>query len=696
MMDRQERFKALMERIQRTDSRLHDEIQANQPAATATRRVEESVGGAAVAPAAIPQITLETIVRKTGRPVLQVFHDEPKLDFADAESRVWGDRLKAARTPLVRAIRAVGRIELSNHPDFEWVGTGWLVKPDIVVTNRHVAQTFGRKRGDTFVFKSSFLGPISANIDFLEEFDNFDSNEMVLKEILHIEDEDGPDYAFLRVEPKAGNLAAPIDLNLKPINPDQFVAVIGYPARDSRIPEQDVMLRIFGDVFDKKRLAPGQLMDPVNGLLQHDCSTLGGNSGSVVLDLNSGQAVGLHFAGTYLTANFAVPAQRIAEQLDKLSRPAHVVAPAPAPVARPESSQAVAAAPQSPTVQPVQPVIAAPTGTASISCVIPIRLNIEIGGPQLAVTAQAQPAIQAPAPAQSVGGVLDAEESEIITEAPPRDYSNRKGFDEDFLGNGLRVPMPAVEREKLEVVEFQENGKSSSVLKYQHFSVVMHRTRRMCFFSAVNIDGKLSKRTVRGGWLFDTRIPSSLQIKGECYGNPPKYSRGHMTRREDPAWGPSQADADLGCNDSMHVTNTTPQMQSFNGGVWLSLEDYALQHARKDSQRICVITGPIFTKQDPTQFGIRIPKAFFKVIAFVHDETGKLTATGYSISQEDHIPNTEFVFGQFGTHQRSLNWIESKTGLSFGALSKHDPKNTVTEAMESESRPLGVLEEIQF
>ena len=42
--------------------------------------------------------------------------------------------------------------------------------------------------------------------------------------------------------------------------------------------------------------------------MEHDASTLGGNSGSAVIDLETGEAVGLHFAGSYLQANYAVPA----------------------------------------------------------------------------------------------------------------------------------------------------------------------------------------------------------------------------------------------------------------------------------------------------------------------------------------------------------------------------------------------------
>ena len=103
----------------------------------------------------------------------------------------------------------------------------------------------------------------------------------------------------------------------------------------------------------------------------------------------------------------------------------------------------------------------------------------------------------------------------------------------------------------------------------------MSRSRRMCFFSAVNIDGNLSKKSARVAWKWDPRIPKAQQIMNECYGNPPKFSRGHMTRREDPGWGDAKT-AKRGNEDSMHVTNTTPQMQAFNAPIWLALEDYAL------------------------------------------------------------------------------------------------------------------------
>ncbi|WP_315816253.1 DNA/RNA non-specific endonuclease [Paraflavitalea speifideaquila] len=194
-------------------------------------------------------------------------------------------------------------------------------------------------------------------------------------------------------------------------------------------------------------------------------------------------------------------------------------------------------------------------------------------------------------------------------------------------------------------------------------------------------------------WRFDPRIPQEAQVMKECYGNAPKYSRGHMTRREDPVWG-REEEALQGNADSMCVTNTVPQMQSFNAPVWLALEDYALAHAREDKMRISVFTGPVLRPNDKVQFGVKIPEQFWKIIVFVHDETDKLTATGYMMSQEEHIPDQEFVFGEFGTAQVSIASIEKKTGLSFGNLSGLDPMND--EAVGDPIRPLTDKSQVRF
>lgn len=600
-------------------------------------------------------LTHETIVLRTGRPVLAIRENQVDVQIDDPDSEVWRERLTAAKARLAMPIRSVGRIEVQGHPTFSWLGTGWLVRPDILVTNRHVAAEFTRRNGHGFQFRTGAnQRPMTANVDFLEELGSMASRTFGLVKVLYVAEDDGPDLAFFRM---AGDgLAPPIVLSERRAREDDMVAVIGYPARDSRIPEQDLMSKLFHDVYDKKRLAPGQVTGARDNVLLHDCSTLGGNSGSVVLDLGTGTAVALHFAGRFLEANYAVASDVVAERLDAVERGGvpRTMTDGPAATARAGSD-------------------------ATLSLTIPLQVTIRVdpvvGAQSIHATASASappgtPAGVAPSPARAA--IASTEEDDFEVEGRPEDYLDRRGYQADFLGDDARVELPEITRGSANILRFSFGGnEQESVLRYQNYSVVMNRERRMCFFSAVNIEGGQSRRTKRTGWVLDPRIPKTCQIKGECYGSPPKFSRGHMTRREDPAWGEPD-EAHRGNADSMHVTNTVPQMQTFNGGIWLRLEDYALDHARGDDMKICVITGPVFDPGDPVQYGVQVPVQFWKVIAFIHDRTNELSATAYSISQERFLASDEYVFGAYDTHQRSLAWVEQATGLSFGSLTARD------------------------
>jgi endonuclease G len=287
------------------------------------------------------------------------------------------------------------------------------------------------------------------------------------------------------------------------------------------------------------------------------------------------------------------------------------------------------------------------------------------------------------------------------TEAVVADYRDREGYVPGFLGKRFPIDLPEVTREAGDVLDFEIEDKTQTELRYAHYSVVMSRSRRMCFFSACNIDGQQSRKSARVAWKWDPRIPKSQQIMKECYGNPPKFSRGHMTRREDPGWG-TPTEAKRGNEDSMHVTNVTPQMQAFNSPIWLALEDYALQHAREDDMKISVFTGPFFGTKDPVMYGVRVPLAFWKIIAFIHDETGKLCATGYRMSQESILElEEEFVFGAFTspqlhvTTQVPIRSIEAGSGISFGKLAGFDPLGGEDEAVTA-AGPLMALEQIRL
>lgn len=259
---------------------------------------------------------LEKIVQLTRRPALLVQGDS----FEAPIDEEWRDHLEAARRILERVLHSVGRVELRDPPLVGMVGTAWVIARGVAVTNRHVAEAFSRRRNGAFTFKKNVVGKeLVPDVDFLEEYrTNAEPEELRVKRVLYVEpdEDDRPDVAFLELEGGDGS-PAPIPLATVAPAPGRRVVAIGYPAYDPNELNQEAMHQIFAGVYEVKRLSPGYVLDGPSDVwyFRHDCTTLGGSSGSLILDLETGTALGLHFQGTSSVANYAVSADALRELL---------------------------------------------------------------------------------------------------------------------------------------------------------------------------------------------------------------------------------------------------------------------------------------------------------------------------------------------------------------------------------------------
>ncbi len=253
---------------------------------------------------------LETIVFAVGTPVFLIRNNAVDIDSAREEAKAWRRILTDNAANVDRAMVSIGRVDVSN-ADRDYAGTAWVIDDGLVITNRHVANLFAEASGTGFKFKIGFDArrEIGVNIDFLEEFGNAASDEVKIERVVWVAPENGPDVAFLKLEQKSSpvgrlklDLASELPVRNLP------VAAIGYPASDSRFSDQRLAEKIFGGVFTKKRLAVGNLLAADENRVTHSCSTLGGNSGSPLLDIGTGRVMGLHYSGTEFIENDAVPA----------------------------------------------------------------------------------------------------------------------------------------------------------------------------------------------------------------------------------------------------------------------------------------------------------------------------------------------------------------------------------------------------
>lgn len=278
----------------------------------------------------------ERLVRAGERAVSKLAHDGEGADLDEDESdgleaiinltvrpaiRIVGGRflepappwegLEQFRPKIEALARSVGRVEVSGNPLVPFAGTASMVAEGVVMTNRHVAKVFASRVGEKWIFEPG----IEAGVAWADDPDSEGGDQFSVKRVIGVHK--AFDLALLEVDPPAGASPPPaVTIASKAMDDleGRRVFALGYPAFDPRN-GAEAMRRIFGDVYNVKRLQPGEVMAvrPDEGIFHHDCSTLGGNSGSCVVDLESNLVLGLHFSGAYLKSNRAVALWRLAD-----------------------------------------------------------------------------------------------------------------------------------------------------------------------------------------------------------------------------------------------------------------------------------------------------------------------------------------------------------------------------------------------
>jgi endonuclease G len=655
--------------------------------------------------------SLEAIILRDECPTVDIHNDE----LVSLPKGRW-KRLERDKGWLKDIIRAAGRVDCASIAA-PYAGSGFLVANDIVMTNRHVALLFADGVGKgTDRIRSVY----TSEVDYKrEKRAPTDRAAVSVKEVLLIH----PywDVALLRVEPGADRKPIELACDAPPTLKDTEIAIVGYPFFQFIGSEYDdaVLLQNFGDTPGYKRLQPGRLTERIDYVPEsqsfprvlavgHNASTLGGNSGSLVVDLNRKQVLGVHFAGQPFVTNWAVPTweifrdSRIRDLGLNFGASQSASPPPPDPAVEaaweaadgritsvvvpelPSGGAATTAAgagspppaalrPPAPAPQPPGP-SATPPSDALGAAVIRLDLPLEIAVRALPPRLTAPPPPAEPAAALVAGAALEA-----VNFDP--DYESRTGYDPEFLD--VEVPLPTLTDEGMKLVSrdrTRDDG-DSHVLHYHHFSLVLNKRRRLAFFTAVNttrdrrLAGQLTRKQLSKSepWRLDPRVPSAHQITTkELYG-PSPFDRGHLVRREDAYWGRTDEEAEWGNFDTYHYTNCSPQHPDYNQARnernWGDLENHIEEQCRVKDLRMSVFAGPILTSRDPVLWDIRVPLSYWKIVAAVDAETGELGAWAFRLTQSKLVKTVReeglFDPGKFGKLQVPLAKIEQLTEVRF-------------------------------
>ena len=292
------------------------------------------------------EVGLEAVILTSGeRPSLIV--KEGFIDLGAPDIGQWKADLQQFQDKIKSVIASVGRINIPISPGF--IGTCFVIASGFVLTNRHVLEDIAKAIGDN---NWQLNWPDATTIDFYAEDGASKATGFRITGVAYA----GPypinniidfahlDAAILRVDATdSAGLAFPkavvFEKDLTMPSFDRNFYVLGFAGRPlnwykdgAPLPgfeTVDVLTRLFQQKFGIKRLAPGRVTtgvgqivgDQQHWVFSHDASTLGGNSGSCVVDLSEDglRVLGLHFGGSARAQNWAHAASHLSEQLGACS-----------------------------------------------------------------------------------------------------------------------------------------------------------------------------------------------------------------------------------------------------------------------------------------------------------------------------------------------------------------------------------------
>ena len=607
----------------------------------------------------------------------------------------------------VQCARSICRIIVRRDAEQASYGTGFLVAPGVLITNHHVLSSPEDVQSSSIEFnferdrRGQYMTPTTFTLRT--------SPEPILSKEL--------DMAIVAVEQRSQD-GKPVEhfgwllLNAQPGKAfiGEYLTIIQHPRGE---PKQ-VCVR------ENKALK----YSGTGPYIWYQTDTDAGSSGSPVFN-NSWEVVALHHSsvpntnekGEWLTwdgkptdrntesqeiawlANEGVRISKIVEHLQGLGD--HPLAQKILTATEPPEEQSATSPGPHPGVG-MGEIQVQTEGNGVTRILLPIEISVKVGGYEVAGPAKATKAPDAtvtdtqktaPSAEPSSSPSEDGLEKVIVEQG---NYKQRSGYNPNFLGADLMVPLPTVPGPTRaifgDVLSFEDDlkdkdGNSLGELKYWNYSVVMNGKRKLAYFSAANVDKErfLGERDVADTWYRDTRISHDNQVDDAFYGDP--FDKGHLTSRSDLQWWDLDehseewqkfseeekkkrmwASAKRNGDDSFHWTNCAPQHGAFNrankkNGLWRRLELAAIGAlSAKDVTKFCIINGPVFDApksimkenklrslnlkghRDPdgTYRNMQIPKLFFKVIAYgVKDplQAGKrkLHAKAFVVSQENVV-----------------------------------------------------------
>lgn len=157
----------------------------------------------------------------------------------------------------------------------------------------------------------------------------------------------------------------------------------------------------------------------------------------------------------------------------------------------------------------------------------------------------------------------------------------------------------------------------------------------------------------------DPFVPKASASKRDYRGS--GYDRGHLVPAGDMTF------SEEAMSETFYLSNMSPQVRNFNGGIWRELEE-SVRYWTKKFGRLYIVTGPVLTEDIRETIGgneVSVPDQYYKVLLDIDEP--EIKAIGFLIPNEVSVDPLK-------AYAIPIDEIEELTGLDFFSNIINDPK----------------------
>lgn len=189
------------------------------------------------------------------------------------------------------------------------------------------------------------------------------------------------------------------------------------------------------------------------------------------------------------------------------------------------------------------------------------------------------------------------------------------------------------------------------LIQHTGFSLVYNEIHEQANWVAYELTLEETQKGVERSdkFLPDPKINTGTATQADYKGS--GYDRGHLAPAADMSWS---AEA---MKESFYFSNISPQVPSFNRGIWKRLEEQARTWAQQDTA-VFIVTGPVLSDNLPVigPNRVSVPAYFYKALLVYRYQNQKAIAFILS-NEKSNLPLKHFAV--------TIDSLERITGINF-------------------------------